>query len=219
GARFELGRGALAHDVAAVAMRNRDLERVALVVQTGKRGARGLDTHPGGPRQKLEPRVPHQPARQEPRLAQDLKPVADAEDRPAGARVRGDGAHDRREPGDRARAKVIAVAEAPRQDHDVGVPQVGVAVPHVVRVRARLPRGRAWVEQRGTRHDANLDTVAAHDAVPPPGGERPRVRGPKASPIDPPSVITIGPAISASSSSEASRKKPRTVARNTPYAM
>src|SRR5436190_15231316 len=107
-ARFELRRGALVHDVAAVAMRNRDLEHVALVVQTGKRGARGLDTHPGGPRQKLEPRVPHQPARQEPRLAQDLKPVADAEDRPAGARVRGDGAHDRREPGDRARAKVIA---------------------------------------------------------------------------------------------------------------
>ena len=70
----------------------------------------------------------------------------------------------------------------------------------VQRVLHRLP---LWVEQRGTRHDANLDTVAAHDAVPPPGGERPRVRGPKASPIDPPSVITIGPAISASSSSEA----------------
>src|SRR5205807_10403326 len=35
-ARFELRRGALVHDVAAVTMRNRDLEHVALVVQTGK---------------------------------------------------------------------------------------------------------------------------------------------------------------------------------------
>src|SRR5256886_14851910 len=54
-ARFQLRRGALVHHVAAVAVRNRDLEHVASVVQTGEGGIRRLDAHPGGARQELEP--------------------------------------------------------------------------------------------------------------------------------------------------------------------
>src|SRR6266513_6545595 len=52
-ARFELRRRALVHHVAAVAVRNRDLEHVASVVQTGEGGIRCLDAHPGWARQEL----------------------------------------------------------------------------------------------------------------------------------------------------------------------
>src|SRR5947208_4784579 len=91
--------------------------------------------------------------------------------------------------------------------------------PEAERVQRVLHRLALRVEQRRARHHAHLDAVAGHDAVPPPGGERPRVRCGKVPPVDPPSVITMGPAISASSSSEASRNRPSTLARKTPYAM
>jgi len=46
--------------------------------------------------------------------------------------------HDRAEAGDRAAAQVVAVAEAARQDHDVGALQVVILVPQVRRLLAEL---------------------------------------------------------------------------------
>src|SRR2546422_10664917 len=70
------------------------------------------------------------------------EPVANAEHRPARPRVAGDGGHDRREPRDRARAKVVPVAEAAGEDHHVGPLQVRLAVPDLARLRPRFPRRR-----------------------------------------------------------------------------
>ena len=65
---------------------------------------------------ELELPICAQDSGQEARLAQDLEPVADAQHR-ASARCEGaDGVHDRSDAGDRARAQVVAVGEASRQD-------------------------------------------------------------------------------------------------------
>ena len=54
-------------------------------------------------------------------LAGDLKSVADSEDGAATVSERLHLAHDGREARHRARAQVIAVGEASREDHDVGI--------------------------------------------------------------------------------------------------
>ena len=78
---------------------------------------------------ELERTVPHQRAGQQPCLGQNLKPVADAQHRPA---LRGEilhRLHDGAEARDGSGAQVVAVAEAARHDHGVGVAQRGVLVP------------------------------------------------------------------------------------------
>src|SRR5207245_792539 len=88
-------------------------------------------------------------------------------------------------------------------------------------VQGVLHRLALGVEQRGARHHPDLDPVRAH--LWPPWGATPRADlgggGPYASSTRSPLLITIGPAISASSSSPASKKKPSIVARSTPEAM
>jgi hypothetical protein len=93
-----------------------------------------------------EASIPHERTGKQMGLAQDLEAVADAEDRSAVGRVPLDGLHDRAEPRDGARAEIITVAEAARQDHNVGALQAGVAVPDQVRVRADPLGGAQRVE-------------------------------------------------------------------------
>ena len=60
-------------------------------------------------------------AGQQMRLAQDLEPVADAEHRQAALGGPNHLTHDRREPGDRTGAQVIAVTEAAGQDDRIHI--------------------------------------------------------------------------------------------------
>ena len=71
------------------------------------------------------------------------------------------------------------------------------------------------VEQRRPRHHAHFHAVRGH-AGPPGEGEMRRSSPSNGSGSGGPSVITIGPAISASSSSSGSLIKPRRAARSTP---
>src|SRR5437763_4678586 len=132
--RLELGGRRRVHHIAPVPVSDRDLQYFASFVQAGERRAGLLDPHPRRARQEPQAGVPHQPAREQPRLAQDLKPVADAEHGAAGARMVGHRRHDRGKPRDGTRAEVVAVAEPSREDHDVGSLQGGVLVPDEIGV-------------------------------------------------------------------------------------
>ena len=80
--------------------------------------------------QEAAVRVAHQDARQQASLAEDLEAVADAEHQAAALGVKRDRPHDRRSRRDRAAAEIVAIGEAPRQDHEVGaLRQVGIGVP------------------------------------------------------------------------------------------
>ena len=103
--------------------------------------------------------VADQRPRQEARLAQDLEAVADAEDQPAAGGKVPHRLHDRREPRDGAAPQVVAVGEPARHDHEVGVAQARVLVPHVAR---RAARGR-W-QRGGTRPGRSWSReIAGHD--------------------------------------------------------
>src|SRR5439155_1456464 len=89
--------------------------------------------------EELEAAILLQGAGQQPRFGEHLEPVADADHR---APVGGKGAHRRhhgRETGERARAQVVTVGEAPGQDDRVDVAENAVAVPHDACVDAEPP--------------------------------------------------------------------------------
>src|SRR2546426_6919405 len=60
----------------------------------------------------------------------------------------------------------VAVAEAPREDHAVGLLQVRLAVPHIIRVRSGFPGGRQRVgvavrageDDRSEEHTSELQS-------------------------------------------------------------
>ena len=87
--------------------------------------------------------VEQQRAGQQPRLAEDLEPVADAEHRPAARGEGGDRLHRRREAGDRAGPQVVAVGEAAGDDDRVDAAQVALLVPD----QPRLAEQRAGVQR------------------------------------------------------------------------
>ena len=116
---------------------------------------------------ELELPIRAQDSGQEARLAQDLEPVADAQHR-ASARCEGaDGVHDRSDAGDRARAQVVAVGEASRQDDCPDCRrQLGLLVPHERRLRAdgaEGPRGVSIVVRAREDDDGDVRPVR-HDS-------------------------------------------------------
>ena len=76
------------------------------------------------------------------RLRQHLEAVADPEDEAAVGGERGDGAHDRAEPGDDAGPEVVAVREAARDQDRGDAVERGLLVPQLDRLRAGDARGR-----------------------------------------------------------------------------
>src|SRR5512135_1753539 len=74
---LELVRGALVRHIAAVAGRDGGDELLVGDVGSSPRRIGGFHAHPHGARQKPQPSVAHQRARQQAGLAQDLEPVAD----------------------------------------------------------------------------------------------------------------------------------------------
>ena len=88
----------------------------------------------------LELPVGPQSAGQQPRLAENLKSVADANDRAPGLGEGVQGVHHRREAGHGAGPQVVPVGEAARQDDAVKALKPRVLVPDVCRF---LPQHRA----------------------------------------------------------------------------
>ena len=120
-------------DVSALAMADRQADasrrRTRSPSQAGH--ASGRSTRSALPvAAELEMIVAQQRAGQQPRLGQDLEPVAGADHRPAGRGEGLDGAHHRREARDGAGPQVVAVREPAGQNHGVRPPEVGLGVPH-----------------------------------------------------------------------------------------
>jgi hypothetical protein len=80
--------------------------------------------------------------RKQPRLAENLKPVANPEHGSAGAGKRGDRSHDGREAGDRAGSQVIAVREPAWQHDDISAPETRLLVPDELGLLAEHVLGR-----------------------------------------------------------------------------
>ena len=80
------------------------------------------------PADEAPPRVAHQHARQQSRLAEDLEAVADAEHQPAARGVGAHRVHDPRPRGDRAAAQIIAIGEAAGQHDEIGSRRQSVIV-------------------------------------------------------------------------------------------
>ena len=125
--------------------------------------ARGLDAYRHIPTDELELLVRAEHAGQQPRLAEDLEAVADAEH---GATSRGEAAdrvHRRREAGDRAATKVVAVREAAGEDDRAGLGRkLGLVVPDENRIRAECPqrpRGVAIVVGPREREDGDARAI------------------------------------------------------------
>src|SRR5262249_44974531 len=98
----------------------------------------------------LEALVPREDTRQQARLAQDLKSVAGAEDQSAASDELAQRLDDRRATGHRARAQVVTVREAARQDHAVELTQVALAMPRTARADGALRRPRSGSRSRST---------------------------------------------------------------------
>ncbi len=73
-------------DVVALAVGDRDVDHLAGIVAAGERRVGALDPQIDVAADEFERRIAHQHAGQQPRLAQDLEAVADAEHQPAAAR-------------------------------------------------------------------------------------------------------------------------------------
>ncbi len=108
-------------------------------------------------------------ARQQTELGQHLKPVADAEDGAAAGGERMDGVDDGAEAGDGSGAEVVAIGEAPRYHHRVGL-QALVLVPDVIGVGTedvadRVERVPVRVAS-GKSYDRDLQRVLLNTALP-----------------------------------------------------
>src|SRR6202162_1007878 len=121
-------------EVVALAVADRNAQHRAIGALRGERQVGALDNEIRPLAAKLERCIADESAGQEPRLAKDLEPIADPPDQSAAVGELADLLHHRRKPGDRARAKVVAVSEAAGQDDAVAALEVGVLVPQVLKV-------------------------------------------------------------------------------------
>src|SRR5215470_16033025 len=128
--------------VVPVAVGDGDLERLPELELGGEAGPRLLGAEHHVLADVLAIRVLEQRPREKPCLGEDLKAVADADDRPALPGERGHLLHHRREARDGPATQVVAVAEATGEDDQLAALQVVVLVPQHLRLVAEdLPRG------------------------------------------------------------------------------
>ena len=116
--------------VVALAVSDRNAEDLTDLPFEAERCIRLLDPHVDMLAAVLELAVSQHRARQQPRLEQHLKAIADAQHRSAALGKLPDRRHDRRETRHRAGAQVVAMGEPAWQNHHVGALQAGVFVPH-----------------------------------------------------------------------------------------
>src|SRR5688572_1601369 len=111
-------------------MRNRDAEQLAgrNALREGTLAVDRLNEHMFAA--KLERAVADQRAWEQTGLAQDLEPIANPQHGAALGREVLDRLHDRAEARNRPGAQVIAVAEAARDDHRIGIAEGSFLVPN-----------------------------------------------------------------------------------------
>src|SRR5579862_3409840 len=110
-------------------MPDRDPQHFAILAATCKQGRGRFHSHIDRLADIFQPDIAHQRARQQPRFAEDLKPVADAQHNPA---TRGEflhRLHDRRKARNGSRAQVVAVCKATWHQDCVAVLQIVRLVP------------------------------------------------------------------------------------------
>ena len=97
----------------------------------------------------LEAGVAHERAGKQAGLGEDLKAVADAEDKPAGVGELFDRLHDGSKAGDGAGAEIVAIGEAAGDEHRIDSLQIGGVVPEKGDgLTARLRRSRFTCRDR-----------------------------------------------------------------------
>ena len=111
-------------------MGDRHAQRRPLRNVPGERRIAPLDREAHPAVLETQRRVASQGAGQQPSFGQHLEAVADAQHQAAARGVLAHRAHDRAEARDGARAQVVAVGEAARQDHRIGAVQVRVSSCH-----------------------------------------------------------------------------------------
>ena len=125
--------------VVALAMRDADVDGLALGVAPREGGVVALDAQELPVADEFQVGVAHQDAGKKPGFAQDLEAVADAEHQAAPRRMSPHRIHHGRATRDRAAAQIIAVREPAGQDHEVGAGgQLGLGVPDFLDLRAGL---------------------------------------------------------------------------------
>src|SRR5436853_6552901 len=110
-------------------MSNRHRKHLAALTAIGKRRVGSLDTHIDVLADEFQVSVAQQCARQQPRLAKNLKAVADAEHQPTARGELLDRAHHRAEARNRAGAQIIAVRKTARQYYRVAIIECTLPVP------------------------------------------------------------------------------------------
>src|SRR5687768_12652931 len=117
--------------IATVSVRDGHHQYLALLVAVREHRVAVLDAKTHRLADELERLVAEQRARQQPGFARNLKSVADAEERAAALRVRGDLGHDRTEAGDGTAAQVVTVTESAWKDDHIAAGEVVILVPQV----------------------------------------------------------------------------------------
>src|SRR5262249_9159513 len=117
--------------VLALAVRDGHLEDLSSPHSASERRLAVLDEEIRGLTAVLQALVPHQRAREQRGLAEDLKAVARAEHEPTRVDEVGQGGHDGRASGNGAGAQVVSVRKSAWQDQAVEPLEVRFAVPHV----------------------------------------------------------------------------------------
>src|SRR6266853_4447424 len=116
---LKLDEGRLVARIISLGMRNRHFQHPPGFGLDSERRVRSFDANVYLPADKAQTGVAREHTRQQARLAKNLKAVADAEDKSAGAREFLNRAHHGRKPRNRARAQVIAISKAARQNDGV----------------------------------------------------------------------------------------------------
>src|SRR5467141_1118610 len=116
---LKLGEGRLVAKIISFGMRNRHFQHLPGFGLDSERRVRSLDANVYLPADKAQTGVAREHTRQQARFAKNLKAVADAEDKSAGAREFLHRAHHGRKPRNRARAQVIAISKPAGQNDGV----------------------------------------------------------------------------------------------------
>ena len=126
---FELRDRSFVASVAAVRMRDGQLEDLALLRGVGKRRVRLLNANVNVAADKAQPAIAHHRAGKQAGFTQNLKAVADAQDPAAALRESLDRLHHRRKTRDSARAQIIAVGKSTRKNDGVTIREIFGLVP------------------------------------------------------------------------------------------
>ena len=152
-------------------MRDRDAEHLAGTAVVGEGGLALLHTEVDPLASKLTGGVAQQGPRQQPRLLQNLEPIADAQHQPAAIREIGDRLHHRCEAGDGTAAQVVTIGKAAGKDHQIEAVEMLLAMIDVThRLLEHVQQGVGAIPVApGSRED---DDAGPHDPPSPPSPTR-----------------------------------------------